>query len=102
MFSTDNKNSEMGQDRTSGPTGKVKRHRLGDYIICQPRSQALILTPCPDDVDFMGQDSFLWELLCLLYTLSQSRIPRKVDEQLILLLRAPVESPGWARPECWP
>ena len=86
MFSIDNKNSEMGQDRTSGPIGKVNRHQLGEYVICQPRSQALIFIPCLDDVDFMVQDSFLWELLCLLCILSQSRIPRKVDEQLILLL----------------
>ena len=31
----------MGLDKTSGLIGKVKKHALGDYVICQLKSQAL-------------------------------------------------------------
>ena len=65
-FSTDNKNSEMGQDKTSGLIGKVKKHTLGDHVICQLKSQALKFTQSLDDANFMVRHSSLWELLCLL------------------------------------
>lgn len=56
----------MGQDKTSGLIGKVKKHALGDHVICQLKSQALKFTQSLDDANFMMRHSSLWELLCLL------------------------------------
>lgn len=76
----------MRQDKTCGLTEKGNKRLLRDCVICQRKTRGADIPLRVMAMFILGYGTrCLWELLGLFHVLSQSQIPRKVNEQLILV-----------------